>query len=261
MLAGAYQIDVIRCLRHQAHASWQLSKRVIDDHIIYLVLDGAIDLDLAGERCRWDRGQIAWVGPGVPQHGWPAPGGDPPVFIVCRFKLEEAGQPVPAPVPPFVVDDGLALRSELDSLSEQLEQPGVFAGLQIRALLGQVCAGLLARRSQPVVRGALTPVQQRALRTWLLDHVAHAPTAADLADVVGMSQERFRQAFRLSFGRSPRQWLGAERLRLAAERLAESDESIEAVAGAMGYQSVPTFSRMFTRAYGVAPARYRNRPR
>ena len=58
-------------------------------------------------------------------------------------------------------------------------------------------------------------------------------------------------------GRPPMQYLTEWRLQRARQMIAESGISIEQVARSVGYQSLPSFSRLFKRHFGVSPGRYR----
>jgi transcriptional regulator GlxA family with amidase domain len=48
---------------------------------------------------------------------------------------------------------------------------------------------------------------------------------------------------------------------LAAQRLRDTDDTVAAIAAAIGYRSEYSFSRAFTRHRGLAPGRYRRRTR
>ena len=47
---------------------------------------------------------------------------------------------------------------------------------------------------------------------------------------------------------------------LAAQRLRDADEPVEAIAAAVGYSSEYAFSKAFKREFGTAPGRYRSTP-
>jgi AraC-like DNA-binding protein len=48
---------------------------------------------------------------------------------------------------------------------------------------------------------------------------------------------------------------------LAAVQLRDSHDSLETIADAVGYGSVPALTRAFTRAHGRTPGRYRSETR
>ena len=62
-------------------------------------------------------------------------------------------------------------------------------------------------------------------------------------------------------GDTPAGYLARWRVDLAAQRLRDSDDTVGAIAGSLGYTSEYTFNRAFARARGVPPGRYRARSR
>jgi len=82
-------------------------------------------------------------------------------------------------------------------------------------------------------------------------------TVADVAGKVYVSPAYFATVFRVLTGFSVKDYLNRYRLYRAAMALGESKRSVLAVALDCGFQSQQAFTRSFTRAYGVAPARFR----
>ncbi len=86
---------------------------------------------------------------------------------------------------------------------------------------------------------------------------AHAWTVPKLAHRVGLSRTRLTERFRHYLGTSPMAYLTDWRLKLGAEILQNSRDSIAQVADAVGYNSEAAFNRAFRRAYGAPPAKFR----
>lgn len=82
-------------------------------------------------------------------------------------------------------------------------------------------------------------------------------TIASLARRIGMSRTRLAERFHHFLDDSPIAYLTKWRLKLGAEMLASSDQSVSEVAAAVGYGSEATFNRAFKREYGEPPAKYR----
>jgi AraC-like DNA-binding protein len=100
----------------------------------------------------------------------------------------------------------------------------------------------------PVVRQALERIHQDPARPW---------TTARLASAIAVSRATLSRRFPAAIGQSPAAYLTQWRMDLAAIRLRDTHDSVEDIAAAVGYSSVPAFSRAFTRARGQAPGRYR----
>jgi AraC-like DNA-binding protein len=82
-------------------------------------------------------------------------------------------------------------------------------------------------------------------------------TVEMLARCVGMSRSGFAARFTELLGEPPLQYLARWRVARAAELLRDTHEKVESIAGRLGYESVPSFSRAFKRWQGTSPATYR----
>ncbi|MDR7273457.1 AraC family transcriptional regulator [Catenuloplanes atrovinosus] len=100
----------------------------------------------------------------------------------------------------------------------------------------------------PVVRSALEHIHADPARDW---------TTGTLAAATAVSRATLGRRFPAAIGQSPGTYLTQWRMDLAAARLHATDQSVESIAAAVGYHSVPAFSRAFTRAHGTPPGRYR----
>jgi AraC-like DNA-binding protein len=106
--------------------------------------------------------------------------------------------------------------------------------------------------------GARDPVIGRAL-TLLHKEPAHQWTVSDLARKIGLSRTRLAERFRHFLGEPPMAYLTRWRLRLGAEMLLSTRESVAGIAAAVGYGSEAAFSRAFKREFDCPPAQFRRR--
>jgi AraC family transcriptional regulator len=88
----------------------------------------------------------------------------------------------------------------------------------------------------------------------------HEATAEDLAVRVHLSRFHFDRVIAASAGEPPATFRRRVLLERAAFRLMTSDRTVLDIAIEAGYASNEAFTRAFTRAYGVGPARWRQRP-
>jgi AraC-like DNA-binding protein len=126
--------------------------------------------------------------------------------------------------------------------------------------LVELASGLVelhARARPPAVDH---PAVARALA---MIHEASADplTLECLAAEAGMERFAFAHAFRRVVGRSPYAHITARRLRAAAARLSDTDETVLEISLACGFRSVSSLNRAFVRAFGMSPIAYRRRPR
>ncbi len=83
------------------------------------------------------------------------------------------------------------------------------------------------------------------------------PSLSEAAKGCGLSERQIRRIFQQRFHQSPREFLSGCRLRLAAQRLRSSHDSLEEIAEHCGYADRFHFSKAFRNATGCPPARYR----
>jgi AraC-like DNA-binding protein len=74
-----------------------------------------------------------------------------------------------------------------------------------------------------------------------------------------LSRSALDRRFRSVLGQSPKRYLFALRMRLAAAALAEGRKSIAEIASSVGYESEPAFHRAFHRKLGLTPGVYGRR--
>ncbi len=89
------------------------------------------------------------------------------------------------------------------------------------------------------------------------DHVAAASPIAEVATHFALSPSHFRALFRRELGRAPKQHEIDIRLARAAGLLIGSEKSVSEIAFEVGYANVSSFTRTFTRRYGLTPRRFR----
>jgi AraC-like DNA-binding protein len=83
------------------------------------------------------------------------------------------------------------------------------------------------------------------------------PSLSGLAGAAGMSPFHFLRTFRAVVGVTPHQFILHERLRRAAVRLRQTDDSISSIAFDAGFNDLSTFNRRFRRLIGRTPSAYR----
>jgi len=79
----------------------------------------------------------------------------------------------------------------------------------------------------------------------------------DVAALVKLSASRFSKAFKVSFGRSPYDYVLARRVEAAKYLIVQTDEPLSQVAHACGLSDQAHLSKVFKRVVGVTPLKYR----
>ena len=88
------------------------------------------------------------------------------------------------------------------------------------------------------------------------DHTVPIP---QIAREAVMSPFHFIRQFSALFGETPHQWRIQARLDRARDLLALGDRSVTDICMEVGFSSLGSFSRLFTRRVGATPSAYRRR--
>ena len=104
--------------------------------------------------------------------------------------------------------------------------------------------------------GARDPVIGKALAL-LHTEPAHPWTVSNLSRRVGLSRTRLAERFRHFLEQSPMAYLTKWRLKVGAENLVSTENSIEDIAASIGYGSAAAFNRAFRREFDCPPAQFR----
>lgn len=105
---------------------------------------------------------------------------------------------------------------------------------------------------------AVAAVQR--MQDYIDGHLREEITLLQLARAAGYSPYHSAHLFRQLTGKSPFEYIRLTRLSQAALRLRDTDEPVLDVALDFVFDSHEGFTRAFTRAFGLPPARYRKHP-
>jgi AraC-like DNA-binding protein len=108
--------------------------------------------------------------------------------------------------------------------------------------------GWLAGARDPVIGQALALLHKEPAEPW---------TISELSRRVGMSRTRLAERFRHFLEESPMAYLAKWRLKLGAEILQSTENSVAEIAATVGYGSEAAFNRAFKREFDCPPAQYR----
>jgi transcriptional regulator GlxA family with amidase domain len=96
------------------------------------------------------------------------------------------------------------------------------------------------------------------LAIWMVDHLRDNLSLEALARRACLSPRHFARRFKQTFGGTPAAFVDNLRLDEARRRLTERTQTIETVAGSVGFHSDDSFRRAFQRRFGVNPRAYRD---
>jgi AraC-like DNA-binding protein len=256
------RIEFVQAGQSQAYPQWIVQRRVIPEHLIYLVTAHTLEGHVAGRAVRLEPGGFVWVMPGV-QHDFRIPTGRP-AFSMIHFKIGIFGPrqaALRAPRGCITMPNATELQSRCADVIREAHRQGRFADLRARSALLLLLSEVLALTN---VSGnqerAFTGRQRAILADYVCAHLAQHPRPAELAALLRLSNDYFTREFRRTYGMPPRAWLLRERMNAAARRLAESQSTISEIADELGYSDVFLFSRQFKNSFGHSPRAFRRAP-
>jgi AraC family transcriptional regulator len=152
------------------------------------------------------------------------------------------------------------IHSLLLRLAEEARHPGFASEVLVELIsaqlgieLGRYCTAV----SDTPSTGGLAPWRLRLIDERLRE-VSEAPKLGELASLCNLSVRQLTRGFRASRGRSIGDYLAQCRID-SAKRLLATDESVKAIAYALGFASPSSFSFAFRRATGETPREFRQR--
>jgi AraC-like DNA-binding protein len=160
--------------------------------------------------------------------------------------------------------DSTGLGDTLRLLTRELAQRGIASEVVLNRLVdvlliqllrvwlsdggAEVRGTWLAVLDDPLVLDAMTRLHEKPAAAWTIE---------SLAAEVNVSRATLSRRFIAVAGEGPSSYLTRWRMDLAALRLRDTNDTVEAVARSVGYTSVYAFTRAFRRSRSCPPGRYR----
>ncbi len=94
---------------------------------------------------------------------------------------------------------------------------------------------------------------------WMKQNIKSSITVVRLADIAGLGERTFARRFKKATGDTPLEYLQHLRISEARRLLETTNESVDAITYAIGYEDVSSFRRLFKRITGLSPSAYRKK--
>ena len=174
-------------------------------------------------------------------------------------SLQEAFQDAVLLPANVLVDSSLAaLRETLDRSTGNYDFQSVCtAKAVIHCAWASMVRTVSKKRREELGEMAVANEAIRPAIDYVAHHLADPIDTAVLGAACHLSRSRLVAVFKHSTGKSPAQYVVGRRVTSAAALLAETDLSIDAIASDCGFANRHYLTRVFTRHFGIPPARYR----
>ncbi|WP_205619704.1 AraC family transcriptional regulator [Acidocella sp. MX-AZ02] len=150
----------------------------------------------------------------------------------------------------------------LRAMLPMFERPAEYSPLVLDQLCLTIAAHLFQRytlepQSSGVRASFLSKRQESLAKEMLRNNLNGNLSVAEIAKACGVSAGHFNRSFRASTGHSPYQWLTWRRLEKARALLHETALSLAEISVDCGFTDQSHFTRVFSRAFGMPPGRWR----
>lgn len=182
-----------------------------------------------------------------------------PHFPLLIEFLAKADKGVPcqlSPVNAHVTPDMMGLLHDMHYCSYSEEVKTVY----LQTLLSKLLMQALIRLSLvkvPVNEVKLQPYELAKLREawdYLLNHIEHPGSVADLAHAIGLNEIKLKRGFKQLYGITIFEFLVEARMEKARRLLLETDMMVHAVAISVGYKNISSFTVAFKNKFGQLPS-------
>lgn len=185
--------------------------------------------------------------------------------LVCELRAEQVAEQLGAEIvwsdrqrTESLSGGSPQVRPLLRRLLEELRAPGLAHETMIELVTAQLALEVgrfCVRDEKDAATGGLAPWRLRLIDDRLAE-AGRAPALSELAGLCNMSVRQLVRAFRESRGCTLGEHIARGRAELAKTRL-QGDESIKAIARALGFGAPSSFTYAFRRATGLTPSAYR----
>jgi AraC family transcriptional regulator len=128
-------------------------------------------------------------------------------------------------------------------------------------MIEQACRVLEGKTSRNIPPDALQLGRLQGVLEWMQQNLSNELSNAELAERAGVSESHFRRIFHDAMGMTPHRYVQRLRLERVHELLTRTSFSIARVAAQCGFNSQSHMTACFSAAYGITPARARQRAR
>ena len=145
-----------------------------------------------------------------------------------------------------------------DMLAAELGEGHPFAAEAVDSLARLVLVRLARHQTQRAVHAnPLTPALRERLTEFIQARLDRRLMVSDMAAVVGLSPNRFAQAFTQAVGQPPHQHVLQMRVERAVQLLHHSSHGLADIAAASGFASQQHMTKVMRRRLGTPPGRQR----
>ncbi len=255
-MAREQGLAVLRCM-HWIHEfpGWGQYRRM-ENHLVIFVEQGSVDVEIDREMATLDAGDILWIPPGVIRRTRAKIKNSKEKDYRLHFNIAGQGTEIFFAKKSIVLNcawELLPLFEQLSSIVERTSKYDDYFSNGLCLALTSRMVAIMESNGEKKDIGWL----YRKYREFVANNITKGIIPSDLAMIAKLRPDYFSRKFKKDYGLSPKEFIKAEKIRIIAEFLLESDCSIKEAAYYFGYEDSSYFCRQFREVMKCSPRRYR----
>lgn len=227
--------------------SWIHPRRIIDSFELIVVLEGTVHLAEETTRYALQKNQMLLLEPGKEHYGYQTTS-DPTAFYWLHMQTT-----LPPPLKLYTGPESYEIKQDLKRLLHITNTPAYSAAAADAAsfLVWEELCRLADTNAAPIhLLGAklIEAIRLNSHRCLTISNLAH--TFGYTADYLGAY-------FKKCYGIGLKEYIAAQKIRLAKDLLLTTNQSVKQIAHALGYQEENRFIKFFQYHEAISPAAFR----
>ncbi|MBJ9992329.1 AraC family transcriptional regulator [Paenibacillus sp. S28] len=254
----------IRAGRNKAKPNYQVGPRVIECYSVHVVLGGGVTLAFGGRTVRLRSGDLFCLFPGLRYSYQLAESDDPLRMYWLAFQGNQAEMLVERigfnREKPYVTDRWLPEHERtMLSIHDLLRDKSDYDEALLQLMLYQLFVALSLQADELSKTVKTSGWLERSIQ-YMNTHYTENIAVADVAKVAGVHRSYLYQECSRLLGCSPMQYIIRLRMEKGRELLMNTRFSVTDIALSVGYPDLFSFSRAFSKYYGMSPTQYQAQP-
>ena len=252
----------LRAGRNIAKASYRSKPRFIEYYSFHFILEGQLFLRYNSQEIVLKKGDVFCLFPQITyQYGiipsdsqlrmyWSAIDGPQVAALMKLAGITESKPYAHQVVTPGVERILQQFIHEFKHVREYISYP-ILVGFIL-----QLINSLISLNNEAILKPIQSGWVQKSL-DFIHAHFTERITVGDIANYAGVHRSHLSETFSRQIGLSPLQYIQKLRMNKGEDLLKETDNSITDIALSLGYPDIYSFSKAFTKYYGVSPSKYK----
>lgn len=250
------RISLLTCYYPSSNALLRQRQRVITNHQLLFIEDGALAVEIGGQELQLYSGDMVWLPPGTERRYVHESASRPIKHMRLRLQLLRAQRHMTWTRDFQYRRDAWNCLPVFQLLHRQIQGHGTFQqDLSINYM--QALSMCFFDLPEQVQDGFFRPQQKMHIDRHIREHLACGPR--DLADIVGVTHDYFARQFKQVYQITPQAYIKQLRMQMAAQDALQLGLSSQNLAEKYCSGNASLFCRQFKQVHGCSVRQYCSR--